>query len=193
LQRGPVTASLPLFLHETMPGHHLQIRLQQENTSLPLFRRGSSFTAYIEGWAHYSESLGMEFGLYDDPFQRLAWMNGTLTMAARLVMDVGIHARGWTKEQTIKFVREETLSSDLYDSPENFYENIVERFMAWPGQALAYKIGELKFRELRTRAEKDLGPKFDLRAFHDELLKDGDLPFDVLDAKMNRWIAAQQK
>jgi uncharacterized protein (DUF885 family) len=193
LQVGPVTASASLFLHEALPGHHFQIRIQQENTSLPNFRRIPSYTAFIEGWARYAESLGSELGLYDDPYQRLAWMNADLSMAARLVMDVGIHAKGWTREQAMSFMRDNTLNAVLYDDAERGYESLAERFMAWPGQALAYKIGELKIRELRARAESRLGPKFDLRAFHDELLKDGAMPFDILDAKMDRWLAAQSR
>ena len=193
LHAGPVTASAPLFLHEALPGHHLQFRIQQENTSLPNFRRIPGYSAFIEGWARYAETLGNEFGLYDDPYQYLAWMNGDLTMAARLVMDSGIHAKGWTRGQAITFMRDNTLNAVLYDDAERGYESLVERIMAWPGQALAYKIGELKIRELRARAASRLGPKFDLRAFHDELLKDGAMPFDILDAKMDRWLSAQSR
>ncbi len=191
LRVAPIVTSMSLFLHETLPGHHLQIRLQQENTGVPNFRRGSSYTAFTEGWAHYAESLGWEFGLYDDPYQRLAWMNGTLSMAVHLVVDTNVHTNGWTKEQAINFLRENTLNSVLYNDAERGFERSAERYMAWPGQTLAYKIGEMKFRELRAQAERELGPKFDLRAFHDEVLKDGDMPFEMLEAKMNRWIASQ--
>lgn len=189
LQVGPVTASESLFLHEALPGHHLQIRIAQENTSLPNFRRFPAYTAFIEGWARYGESLGRELGFYRDPYQYLAWMNGDLTMAVRLILDVGIHAKGWTREQAIAFAQKNTLSAVLYDDSGRGFESLVERIMATPGQVLSYKIGELKIRELRARAESKLGPKFDLRAFHDELLKDGAMPLDMLEAKLDRWIA----
>lgn len=192
LQLGPVTASESLFLHETLPGHHLQIRIAQENTNLPNFRRLPAYNAFVEGWARYAESLGPELGFYRDPYQHLAWMNGDLTMAVRLILDVGIHSRGWTREQAIAFAQENTLSAILYDDSGRGFESLVERIMAWPGQVLSYKIGELKIRELRGRAESRLGPKFDLRAFHDELLKDGAMPFDILEGKMDRWIARQR-
>lgn len=192
LQVGPVTASESLFLHETLPGHHLQFRIQQENTSLPNFRRIPAYAAFAEGWARYAESLGKELGMYRDPYQYLAWMNGDLTMAVRLILDVGIHAKGWTREQALAFARENTLSAILYDDSGRGFESLVERIMATPGQVLSYKIGELKIRELRARAESRLGPKFDLRAFHDELLKDGAVPFDILEGKMDRWIARQR-
>lgn len=192
LQVGPVTASESLFLHETLPGHHLQFRIQQENTNLPNFRRIPAYAAFSEGWARYAESLGRELGMYRDPYQYLGWMNGDLTMAVRLILDVGIHANGWTREQAIAFARENTLSAILYDDSGRGFESLVERIMAAPGQVLSYKIGELKIRELRARAESGLGPKFDLRAFHDELLKDGAMPFDILEGKMDRWIARQR-
>lgn len=191
LQRGPIGVSVALFLHEALPGHHLQIALQQENTSLPSFRRGGNFSAFSEGWAVYAELLGLELGLYEDPFQHLAMLNTNLSRAVRLVVDVGLHAKGWSREDAVKFILDNTLDRHLYPDVDRGVARQVERIMAWPAQGLAYKIGQLKFSELRARAEKALGAKFDLRTFHDELLKDGALPLDILEAKMDRWIASQ--
>ena len=169
-----------------MPGHHFQIALQRELTELPAFRRFGGETAYIEGWGLYAESLGKELGVYTDPATYFGALSAELWRAIRLVTDTGIAQQGLDPRSR----------SSSSCSPTRRCEPAVaiseaERFMAIPGQALAYKIGELKIRELRTRAEKALGPKFDLRAFHAEVLKDGSLPLDVLEAKIDRWIAAQ--
>jgi uncharacterized protein (DUF885 family) len=171
-----------LFLHEAVPGHHLQIALQRENTGLPGFRRFGWYTAFGEGWALYAEGLGEELGVYPTRRDRLDMLNGELFRAARLVVDVGLHERGWTKEQAIEY---------LGGRRENA-EREVERYMVWPGQALGYKIGQLTIRALRARAEAALGAAFDVRAFHDELLRDGAMPLPILEAKMDRWIAAQR-
>jgi len=170
-----------LFLHEAIPGHHYQVSLQQENTELPKFRRFGSYSAMGEGWALYCESLGDELGLYTDPNQRLGALGTEMLRAARLVVDVGLHSRRLTREQAIKYLLDNVPISEASAAAE------VERYMALPGQALAYKVGQLKIQELRDRYRLQLGPKFDLRAFHDELLKDGMLPLEVLERKMNIW------
>jgi uncharacterized protein (DUF885 family) len=179
--------SLSLFLHEALPGHHFQLALQRENKELPVFRRFGHYTAFIEGWGLYVEGLADELGIVSSPRDKLDRLNFELLRAARLVVDVGIHQKGWTRQQAIDY-----LSDTLGDTKESVVRE-VERYMAWPGQALAYKVGELKLREIRYRAEQLLGFDFDVRAFHDELLKDGAMPLGILEKKMNRWIAAQQK
>ncbi len=156
--------------------------LQRENTSLPDFSRFGSYTAFGEGWALYAESLGDELGVYPNRRDRLGMLYNEQFRAARLVVDVGLHDKGWTKPRAIDY---------LGGSRENA-EREVERYMAWPGQALGYKIGQLKIRGLRTKAQAALGPAFDVRAFHDELLGDGGLPLSILEAKMDRWIDAQK-
>ncbi len=174
-----------LFLHEAIPGHHYQISLQQENTSLPQFRRFGGQNAYVEGWALYSESLGPELGLYKDPYQHMGALGDEMLRAVRLVVDTGLHSRQLTREQAIDY-----LLANLSTSRDEA-TSAIERYMAIPGQALGYKIGQLKIRELRARYEKQLGPKFKLSAFHDELLKDGSMPLAVLETKMNAWAAKQ--
>ena len=171
-----------LLLHEAVPGHHLQIALQRENATLPGYRRFGWYTAFGEGWALYAESLGLELGVYPSRWDRLGMLDGELFRAHRLVVDVGLHEKGWTREQAIAYLGGPT--------PNN--EREVERYMVWPGQALAYKIGQLKFLGLRRRAEAALGARFDVRAFHDEVLRDGATPLSVLEAKIDRWIAAQR-
>jgi len=180
---GRGIVSRPLFLHEAVPGHHLQVALQRENTSLPDFSRFGYYTAFSEGWALYAESLGDELGVYGNRRDRLEMLYAEQFRAARLVVDVGLHHKGWTRQQAIDY---------LGGSRENA-EREVERYMAWPGQALAYKVGQLKIRGIRRKAEAALGPAFDVRAFHDELLADGGLPLAILETKMDRWIAAQKK
>ena len=170
-----------LFLHEAIPGHHYQISLQQENTNLPKFMRFGWFGAYGEGWAHYCETLGPEFGLYTDPYQKMGYLSDQMLRAVRLVIDTGIHTGNMTREEAIAYF----LSNISYDEPSATAE--VERYMAMPGQALGYKIGSLKIRELRELYEKKLGKKFDLAQFHDEVLNQGCLPLDVLDRKMEIW------
>jgi uncharacterized protein (DUF885 family) len=175
-----------IFLHEALPGHHMQIALQYELQSLPRFRRYGGDTAYIEGWGLYSESLGKELGMYQDPYQYFGSLTAEAWRAARLVVDTGMHAKGWTREQAIDYMRENTAIGETDIVAE------VERYIAIPGQALAYKIGQLKIRELRTRAEQKLGPKFNVREFHTQILKDGSMPLAVLDAKIDHWIASKK-
>ncbi len=175
-----------LFLHEAIPGHHYQISLQQENTSLPKFRRFAWYGAYGEGWALYCESLGKELGLYTDPYQYMGALGDEIHRAIRLVVDVGLHTKHMTREEAIKYMMANEPISEQGATAE------IERYMAIPGQALSYKIGALKIRELRNKYEKLLGNKFSLAAFHDEFLKDGCMPLDVLEQKMDAW-ANQQK
>jgi uncharacterized protein (DUF885 family) len=172
-----------LYLHEAVPGHHFQISLQRENKDLPGFRRFGGYSAFVEGWALYAESLGVELGVYGNRRDRLGMLGGELFRARRLVVDVGLHARGWTREQAIQYLGGRTPGVELE----------VDRYTVWPGQALAYKIGQLRILGLRRKAEAALGPAFDVRAFHDELLRDGAMPLDVLEAKMDRWLAAQKR
>ena len=174
-----------LFLHEAIPGHHYQISLQQENTSLPKFRRFGGQNAYVEGWALYSESLGPELGLFKDPYQRMGALGDEMLRAVRLVVDTGLHSRQMTREQAIEY-----LLANLSTTRDEA-TSAIERYMAIPGQALGYKIGQLKIRELRAKYEKQLGSKFKLSNFHDELLKDGSMPLAVLEKKMDAWAAKQ--
>jgi len=169
-----------LLLHETVPGHHLQIALQRENTALPGFRRFGSHIAFAEGWALYAESLGVELAVYPSRWDRLDMLNAELFRAYRLVVDTGLHAKGWAREQAMDYLGGATPGTQLE----------VERYMAWPGQALGYKIGQLKILALRRKAEAALGSSFDVRAFHDEVLRDGAMPLDALEAKIERWLAA---
>jgi len=170
-----------LFLHEAIPGHHYQISLQQENEGLPKFRRFAWFGAMGEGWALYCESLGKELGLYTDPYQYMGALGDEIHRAIRLVVDVGIHLKGMTREEAIKYMMENEAISEQGATAE------IERYMAIPGQALSYKIGALKIRELREKYKNQLGSKFNLAAFHDELLKDGVMPLDVMESKMDAW------
>jgi len=174
-----------LFVHEAIPGHHFQISIQQEQTGLPMFRRFGGFTAYAEGYALYCETIGYELGMYTDPYQKFGQLQNEQFRAMRLVVDTGIHAKGWTREQAIAYMLDNSAMSRTDVEAE------VERYIAMPGQALAYKTGQMKITELRARAAAKLGPKFDVRAFHTELLKDGALPLAELEAKIDRWIAAQ--
>lgn len=175
-----------LFLHEGRPGHHFQISLAQENTSLPAFQRFGGNTAYVEGWALYSESLGYELGFYTDPYQNYGHLNDEILRAMRLVVDTGIHSMGWTRDQSIKYMLDNSAMSPTDATAE------VERYIAIPGQALAYKIGQLTIRRLRTKAEQELGPKFDVREFHAQVLMSGALPMKVLEEKIDAWIAAKK-
>jgi uncharacterized protein (DUF885 family) len=171
-----------LFLHEAIPGHHYQLSLQMENTSLPEFRRILGYSAYAEGWALYSESLGKELGLYTDPYQYFGMLSAEIHRAIRLVVDAGMHTQGWTREQAIQYSKDHEPRSEPAIVAE------IERYMAIPGQALSYKIGQLKIRELRTKAEQELGPQFNIAQFHDQVLNSGCIPLQVLEAKIDRWI-----
>lgn len=174
-----------LFLHEAIPGHHYQISLQQENTKLPKFMRFGWFGAYGEGWAHYCETLGPEFGLYTDPYQKMGYLSDQMLRAVRLVVDTGLHTGKMTREEAIKYF----LNNISYDEAGATAE--IERYMATPGQALSYKIGSLKIRELRDLYQKQLGNKFSLAKFHDEVLNQGCLPLNVLTRKMELWAKKQ--
>jgi uncharacterized protein (DUF885 family) len=170
--------------HEGVPGHHLQISIAQSLPKLPPFRQQAGYTAYIEGWALYAEQLGKEVGFYQDPLSDYGRLSDELLRADRLVLDTGVHYKHWTRQQMVDFFH--THSSE--DEPDLQAET--DRYVTWPGQALAYKTGELKILELRSRAEKALGKRFDIRAFHDEILSGGALPLDVLEMRVDRWIAA---
>ncbi len=171
--------------HEGIPGHHLQFSIAQEQTDLPAYRRFASYTAYSEGWAFYAERLGKEVGFYQDPYSEYGRLENEMWRSVRLVVDTGVHAKHWSRQQMVDFFRQHT----AMDEPN--IETEVDRYIAWPGQALAYKLGQMKIIELRERARQQLGERFDLRAFHDALLGDGPLPLDVLEANMDTWIAAQ--
>ncbi len=171
-----------LAYHEAVPGHHLQIAIAQELDELPDFRRHEGFTAFVEGWGLYSESLPAEVGLYRDPYSRFGRLTFDAWRASRLVVDTGIHAMKWDRDRAIEFVRDKTALSDHDIASE------IDRYIAWPGQALAYKIGERKIRALRGHAEKVLGERFDLRSFHDVLLRNGSLPLDLLEEEIEAWI-----
>jgi uncharacterized protein (DUF885 family) len=175
-----------LYLHEAIPGHHFQLALQQELTGLPKFRRFGGETAFIEGWGLYAESLGKDLGVYEDPYNYFGYLQNELWRAIRLVVDTGLHSKGWSREQVIQYMLDNSAESETQSIAE------AERYMAIPGQALAYKIGELKIKEVRAKAEQALGDKFDIREFHAEVLKDGSVPLEVLEAKIDRWIAEQQ-
>jgi uncharacterized protein (DUF885 family) len=174
-----------LYLHEAVPGHHYQISLAQEADGLPRFRRFAWDTAYGEGWALYAESLGKDLGLYTDPYMVFGALTAEMWRAVRLVVDTGLHSRGWTREQAIDFFRANTALGDADIAAE------VERYIAWPGQALAYKVGQIRILELRRRAQQKLGPRFDVREFHEQVVASGSLPLDVLEARIERWIASQ--
>ena len=171
-----------LFLHEAIPGHHFQISLQQENQSLPDFRKFNWFGAYGEGWALYTESLGKELGLYQDPYQYFGMLGNEMHRAVRLVVDTGLHSKGWTREQAIKYSLANEAESEASIIPE------IERYMAIPGQALSYKIGQLKIMELRKKAESKMGTKFDIKKFHEKVLESGVMPLALLEKKINAWI-----
>jgi uncharacterized protein (DUF885 family) len=174
--------------HEGVPGHHMQLSVQQQLQGLPKFRlHGLFFNAYGEGWALYAEELGKEVGFYQDPVSDYGRLSSELFRAVRLVVDTGIHAKGWSRDQVVEFFRK----SGAVDEPT--IQSETDRYISWPAQALSYKLGQLKFRELRERAKKELGPKFDLRKFHDEMLDGGTLPLDMLEARTDKWIAQQKE
>lgn len=181
----PKWAMESLSLHEGNPGHHFQISIQREQQALPRFRRFGRYTAYSEGWALYAESLGPELGMLTDPYQYYGMLEAELWRSIRLVVDTGLHAKGWTRQQVLDYMEANSATGEARRVAE------AERYMAIPGQALAYKIGQLKIRELRTDAEKSLGSDFDVRAFHDEVLVSGALPLHALEAKLDRWMIAK--
>jgi uncharacterized protein (DUF885 family) len=185
IKARPIWAMESLFLHEAIPGHHFQISIQRELETLPKFRRFGGYTAFSEGWGLYAESLGKELGVYTDPYQYFGALNAELWRALRLVVDTGLHAKGWSRQDVLDYMYANSAASEANAVSE------AERFIAIPGQALAYKIGQLKIRELRDRAEEKLGDDFDIRAFHSVILIDGALPLNLLEIKVDRWIADQ--
>jgi uncharacterized protein (DUF885 family) len=176
------------ILHEAVPGHHLQIALSYEIPGLPEFRKIANFTAYTEGWGLYAETLGSDLHLYETPYEKYGQLQSELFRAGRLVVDTGIHTKGWSREQAIDY-----LYSSGADASRDFLVSEVDRYIAWPAQALAYKIGQLKIEELRALAEKELGPKFDIRSFHDVVLRNGVLPLDILEEQVRDWIAQTRR
>lgn len=185
LPARPKYTMTSLAMHEAVPGHHLQISIAQELKNLPKFRRELRVTSFVEGWGLYSESLGYESGLYDDLYQLYGALTFEIWRACRLVVDTGIHDEKWTREQAYEFMKKYTPTSDADIQSE------IDRYISWPGQALAYKIGELKIKELRKKAEEKLGDRFDIKSFHDTVLKNGAIPLPLLEKVVNEWIASQ--
>jgi uncharacterized protein (DUF885 family) len=173
--------------HEGVPGHHLQFSIAQELTDVPEFRRFGGYNAYSEGWAFYSEGLGKEVGFYQDPYSEYGRLENEMWRSVRWVVDTGVHSQHWTRQQMVDYFQEHTAMDDTNIASE------VDRYIAWPGQALAYKMGQMKILELRERAKRELGPKFDIRKFHDAVLGEGPLPLDVLDQQITAWIAKQKR
>jgi uncharacterized protein (DUF885 family) len=186
LKSRPKYGMEEIYLHEAEPGHHFQIAIQQELTGLPSFRRFGGYGAYAEGWGLYAESLGRELGLYTDPYSYFGALSGEIWRAIRLVVDTGMHAKGWSRQQALDYL----LANSAVGATDAAAE--IDRYIAVPGQALTYKIGELKIKELKARAQRELGVRYDVRAFHRAILGDGALPLDVLDAKIARWLATQK-
>jgi len=187
LDSRPSWEMMALTLHEAVPGHHIQVALAQELQGLPEFRKNSSYTAFVEGWALYSESLGDEMGLYADPYAKFGQLTYDAWRAVRLVVDTGLHSMGWTRDQAIDYFRANTAKTDQDIVVE------VDRYIVWPGQALGYKMGQLKIRELRTKAEQQLGARFNVRGFHDVVLGQGAVPLDVLERQVGEWVSKSMK
>jgi uncharacterized protein (DUF885 family) len=173
--------------HEGVPGHHMQLSIAQELDGLPMFRKQGGYTAFVEGWALYSERLGKEVGFYQDPYNNYGRLQDEMLRAIRLVVDTGLHSKKWTRQQVVDFFHDHSAQDEVE------VQNETDRYIVWPGQALGYKIGQLKITELRERARKDLGDRFDIREFHDEVLGAGALPLDVLERRIDAWIAAKKK
>lgn len=187
IEARPKWAAEDLFLHEGVPGHHLQMSLAQELGNVPEFRRYLSNTGFVEGWGLYAESLGSEMGFYTDPYSKFGYLSAQMWRAVRLVVDTGIHSMGWTREQALQYFEENS------GQPEQNVIAETDRYIVWPGQALGYKVGQLKIVELRRRAQEQLGERFDIRTFHDMVLSQGSLPLDVLERRTTDWIVAEQK
>jgi uncharacterized protein (DUF885 family) len=171
-----------LALHECVPGHHLQVSIAQTIPGVPKWRNYHDYTPFVEGWGVYAESLGDELGLYRDPYFKFGQLSYEMWRSLRLVVDTGIHSQGWTRQQAVDFFRDNTAQDDRAINAE------IDRYISSPGQALAYRIGDLKFRELRASAQKELGPAFDVRAFHDEVLRHGAIPLDLLEQNIEAWV-----
>ncbi len=186
LPQRPKWEAESLTLHESVPGHHLQLSLAQEMQGLPEFRKQLGYTAYMEGWALYCETMGEELGLYTDPYMKFGQLNDEMWRAIRLVVDTGIHSMGWSRDQALQYFRDNSVI------PEHDIVVEVDRYIVWPGQALGYKIGQMEIRRLRNEAESALGDRFDERAFHDKVLGEGALPLDVLDQQVRAWIASEK-
>jgi uncharacterized protein (DUF885 family) len=176
-----------LSLHEASPGHHFQVAIQQELTDLPRIRRFNGYVSYSEGWALYAESLGKELGVFTDPYQWYGRLSDEMLRAMRLVVDTGLHSKGWTREQAIQYMLDNSSLAESDVTAE------VERYIVWPGQALGYKLGQMHISALRARAQSQLGASFDVREFHSKILRDGAVPMDVLTAKVDRWVASKQR